>query len=1175
MMKMAALSCETWNVRGICRGFFVKSGFMFAYLLLFLILSPSFASAQSGSDLRILSMDIISGEQVHNNEYIRVKVVVLNSGSESAKGFRVDLFKNGTTTTVSGKRGDLSLYVRSLEAGKSIPVDFIFKVYSGQYNFVAVADPDQLLTESNENNNIFSTSTLTVAGNLQDDSKEENDSLSAAKELSGNDASYSLVAADDDYFYVKADSGEYISLDMVYESSISAVNLYLVDSNGNVLQSSESRSGKEHIHYKANSSGRFYIKVVNSGISNSYSLTVNVGSLPDFTVSIKEIELGDPVTVMEVVDGEEKNVTRYDVTFTVEIINQGVSTDASVYVDIFRDQTVPPQMGDEGNKTRLVTSSEFENKRAEVEIKDHITYSDGDYSGGGVVKGQYIAYALVNSDRRVKEASEENNISSAKRFDAGVTEFHDDSREENDLHPARVSSGSRQQYIDKITIPASTHVLNNLVAKDADFFAFTVKSGGYMRISIDFVDRLGDLDLFLYTLDNDSSPILRAQTREDQEVLFYRNSSAADVTLIAKVDPKEINLNYDLHLDNYSQTPNTDLQILNFSYPSGTPSQGDTFNFTLSVRNNGTVPAENVRVDLFLKGDGDAAPQLGDTSHLNQTIPLLNASESKTLSFPVVLAAGESKFYAIVDSLQHIAESSESNNIVGPYTVTTGSGEPDDIYESRNSAENDSLAQAIPLALSTYANLKAFDEDWYAAGVNPGKTLAARVLFYPELGDLDAGFYRKADDGTPIPVGTLERSANGIELRYTNRGSAAETIYLMVRPAGDANGYLLTLAEGSASVSTGDLVISSMVTLPVDGKEGDLFRTTVEIRNVSQHTVSGDLYVDLYTSGTSAPAASSYGDLFDLIPAVTLAPNEKTYLTFEYYLSRGDYTLYAAVDVDNRIPELNESNNAFGPQNIKVGSTVAANLLMENLSVNSGSGKLSANFKLANRGSVGSSAFQIQFFLSDADSGRLIYEWAPVNVAALTAGQERQYSDVELFLDSYVPDGSYQLHAFVDWDNRVTEQNEGDNLSSSSDLTVSGQGRPYLIESFRSLLYSETAVSTVIELYKDNGDDDPELIRSSAGGFQQFGGLLVHLPLGKYFVRIYGFNENVGNYSFYITKGANSRSGTEDVNAKSPDSYEKNNNKDQAKLFDLSSPQVQDQSIFSADDEDWIYFNVE
>ena len=94
-------------------------------------------------------------------------------------------------------------------------------------------------------------------------------------------------------------------------------------------------------------------------------------------------------------------------------------------------------------------------------------------------------------------------------------------------------------------------------------------------------------------------------------------------------------------------------------------------------------------------------------------------------------------------------------------------GMPDDRFE-----DNDTLAQAVPLAAGAYAGLKAstIDEDFYAVTLQPGENISTRVLL-PVVGDVDLELLNGS--GARIDGGE-------VSLNYQNSGANPEVVYIRV-----------------------------------------------------------------------------------------------------------------------------------------------------------------------------------------------------------------------------------------------------------------------------------------------------------------------------------------------------------------------------------------------------------
>ncbi|MDY0152629.1 MAG: CARDB domain-containing protein, partial [Candidatus Cloacimonas sp.] len=126
-------------------------------------------------DLRITSIDWSS-----NNPYICDPVTATvhvqnNSTTSITTPFRVDLYKNRSTAPPAGTLGDSYITISSLAAGVTTNVTFtnLSTVSPGTWTSWFQVDANNLITESNESNNVWSPAisttwyALPVVSNLQ------------------------------------------------------------------------------------------------------------------------------------------------------------------------------------------------------------------------------------------------------------------------------------------------------------------------------------------------------------------------------------------------------------------------------------------------------------------------------------------------------------------------------------------------------------------------------------------------------------------------------------------------------------------------------------------------------------------------------------------------------------------------------------------------------------------------------------------------------------------------------------------------------------------------------------------------------------------------------------------------------------------------------------------------
>jgi hypothetical protein len=137
------------------------------------------------------------------------------------------------------------------------------------------------------------------------------------------------------------------------------------------------------------------------------------------------------------------------------------------------------------------------------------------------------------------------------------------------------------------------------------------------------------------------------------------------------------------------------------------------------------------------------------------------------------------------------------------------------------------------------------------------------------------------------------------------------------------NNTAFTVANFRTSCSPSpkaDLIVESITTAPESPDAGQPFDLHVTVKNQGAAD-TGLFCIDWYADQASPPAPLQIGDESEC--DITLAAGAsytmtKTPAAYDYP-TPNQYRMYAGVDIDDRVEELNENNNVLGPQAIAVG----------------------------------------------------------------------------------------------------------------------------------------------------------------------------------------------------------------------------------------------------------------
>lgn len=134
---------------------------------------------------------------------------------------------------------------------------------------------------------------------------------------------------------------------------------------------------------------------------------------------------------------------------------------------------------------------------------------------------------------------------------------------------------------------------------------------------------------------------------------------------------------------------------------------------TVEVRNDGDVGASDFFVDVFI--DSVSEPKLGDYGDDWIVVAYLGPDEVVRHTFTFILSVGEHSVQVLADSLDHVKESDEGNNVFGT-TIVVGSGPSGpnlsfDRFEYL--ADSDSVYYAIDVLNSGSETVGAFYIDLF------------------------------------------------------------------------------------------------------------------------------------------------------------------------------------------------------------------------------------------------------------------------------------------------------------------------------------------------------------------------------------------------------------------------------------------------------------------------------
>ena len=462
---------------------------------------------------------------------------------------------------------------------------------------------------------------------------------------------------------------------------------------------------------------------------------------------------------------------------------------------------------------------------------------------------------------------------------------------------------------------------------------------------------------------------------------------------------------------------------------------GGKLTITSRTANQGTLDAGGFRVGLYLSPD--AAITTSDVLVGQCDVSALAAGATQAcdrdVSIPTTLPAGTYWAGAVADFDNRIDETSETNNdaraanptdiaapttdlvvsgVTAPPTGTVGAG-----ISVTSSTDNvggwDAGAFRIGLYLSTDVNIDASDVllDSCSVALLPagGSTACDRNVTIP--GTAAPGTYYVgafADDQSAV-----------LEVNEANNVLAATNPTVLVGPA--------------------DLTMTS-VTAPTSGVTGGTLDITSTVLNPSG-TGAGSFLVGLYLS---ADATITTGDvlvgscLVASLSAGATAPCDLT-VTVPLALPPGTYWVGAVADTQDDVAESNEGNNALAAFSATNITATPADLTVIDVTASASvppGGTISIRITGINQGGTATAPFRIGVYLSTDTTitGSDILLGACFNVV-LGPGQTVTCSNPAFPVTGVAP-GSYFVGAIVDDTDVVVESDELNNALAASSPTV-------------------------------------------------------------------------------------------------------------------------------------------
>lgn len=472
-----------------------------------------------------------------------------------------------------------------------------------------------------------------------------------------------------------------------------------------------------------------------------------------------------------------------------------------------------------------------------------------------------------------------------------------------------------------------------------------------------------------------------------------------------------------------------DWVVTSFGGPAAAKSAGSV-SLTCTVVNAGSGATQSVTVGYYLSADTTITT--GDTFLASQAFGSLGPGQSLTLTGTVTILAGLApdvyQLGAVADCTGTYGETNETNNARrgGPLTVTAG---PD---------------FTVPFVGGPTQGVTGGGLQLTNVVANGGSGGAAVV---------PVGFYLSPD--AAITTNDLWLGSRTISTLAAGQSSVATTTVTVANAltggwyyVGAIADYPALFTEGSEANNTAAgnriwILGSDLVMTYVGGPTQAVADTTITATNVAQDIGpggAGNSYVRFYlsedatlTSNDLLLATRQYIGSFS--PGQTVSNRTTVSLAG---VAPGGYYLGAMADGNQQVSETNETNNG------RLGNRLyltAPDLVMTQLvgpSTGLPGGSLTVTASVQNIGGANASLQYIKFVLSTgavitAQDTALSPPWI---VNSLAAGQAT--TTVHMLTLAVVPPGAYHLGVIADAYNYVTETNEDNNTLRGGEIRITG-----------------------------------------------------------------------------------------------------------------------------------------
>ena len=416
-------------------------------------------------------------------------------------------------------------------------------------------------------------------------------------------------------------------------------------------------------------------------------------------------------------------------------------------------------------------------------------------------------------------------------------------------------------------------------------------------------------------------------------------------------------------------------------------------------------------------------------------------SDNEQIDIPSSLASGDYFILVVIDDLDQVSETDETNNTAAiPFEVgggSTGGGGAADLSITQASISPEAATAGAEAEVSyTLANTgsEQAGETQVAFYVSTNATLSSNDTFVTrnDADEADAGDSGDEDEDITVPAG-LASGDYFLLVVADDRNAVTES-----NESNNVFAVPFTVTGGdTGGGGDADLAVSGVSVSPASAGAGDEIEVSYTLANRGSEDAAESqiaFYVSRDASLSSDDVLVSREDGDEVDAGDSESSDED--LTVPASLASGDYFVLVVADDRNAVTESNERNNVGAAAFTVTGSTGGgdgtADLRVTNAAVTPGGGEagesVQVSYTLANEGTGQAAESSLAFYLStdrDLGSSDTLIEADDVDEQdANSSGDE----DEDITVPAGVAPGDYFLLIVADDGNEVTERRENNNV---------------------------------------------------------------------------------------------------------------------------------------------------